>query len=488
MGVSMGRTIAILTAVVLFAGLATPALAQDGAAHAIDDFVSRTSDYLDDNLIFGKIRFRPSLTEKLIYDDNIWMNDHNEPETRGREDDWIISSRIGLMFLLPVNENYTKFFRRAEVTILDLSVDFQNYLDNTEVSSINYDVSTSIFGFLSDLTKTSGGKPYGFFYEVAADYSHVSNPLDLLERPLGPALLGIPIIPEVSRQDSELRWKEAHADVVAGWRGNMFDARVGYEYDWVRFDDEFYEQADHDMHTVKGEVGMNPSFQPQGRLFLKGKYSDLSYDKGVLNDAKIWEGRVGFEGPLFSKRLRFYVDGGIKYWDSQDTGGFTFTNAQDESEFRENPDTDDFTDPVWLGRVAFTPWEHRKTMFQLETGRDVGWSAISNYRVDTYVMFTVFDEIIPKKLDVDMAVSYSWHDPSDGPYRKLFEIGAGLTYHLVPQVDLYARYLFRNQRSSDEIAVTFVEPNSGGGLDSVTLRSDGDFYQNIFSLGFMIWF
>ena len=52
MGVLMGRMLAIFLAAVLTLGLAAPAFAQDGVAHAIDDFVSGGSDYFDNNLIF----------------------------------------------------------------------------------------------------------------------------------------------------------------------------------------------------------------------------------------------------------------------------------------------------------------------------------------------------------------------------------------------------------------------------------------------------
>jgi hypothetical protein len=96
----MGRTLAILSVAILIAGLAAPAYAQDGVAHEIDDFVSRTSASLDDNLILGKIRFSPRLDQKFIYDSNIWQNAPDEPETRGEVGDFISSTRIGLKFLL----------------------------------------------------------------------------------------------------------------------------------------------------------------------------------------------------------------------------------------------------------------------------------------------------------------------------------------------------------------------------------------------------
>ncbi len=483
-GVFMGRMLAVITAAVLMLGLATPAMAQDGAAHAIDDFVQRGSDFFDNNLIFGKIRISPRLDQRFIYDDNIWMNDASEPQTRGRQWDFISSTKVGLSFDLPVNEEYTKFFKRSKVRLLTYEADFMWYFRNTEVSDINHDIGTSLFAFLSDLTKASGGKPYGFFFDVNANYRIIMNPLDLIQRPLGPALTGDPTgIPLAIGETDRLQWKQANAEAYVGWRGNWLDIRAGYEFEWYEFKDDFYSQADHREHTFVGEIGWNPWFHPQGRIFLKGKYSDLEFKTGLLNGANIWDVRLGFEGPLFSKRFRWYLDGGVKDWENQADGGFVFRNAQGIPEFRSNPDDSDYSGFVGKGRVAFTPWQQRKTMFQLEVARDVNWSAIANYREDTYVMLTIFDELIPKKLDFDFVISYSKHDPSDGPYRHLFEVGAGLTYHLVPQVDLTMRYLFRNQRSFDEVSVTFVGPNGG----TTDLETNSKFHQNIFSVGFVVW-
>ena len=102
-------------------------------------------------------------------------------------------------------------------------------------------------------------------------------------------------------------------------------------------------------------------------------------------------------------------------------------------------------------------------------------------------MLTIFDELIPKKLDFDFVVSYTKMKPSEGPKRNLFEVGGGLTYHLVPQVDLTMRYLFRNQRSHDEVFVNFVGQTDSGQVGNITLESNASFVQNIFSVGFVIW-
>ena len=114
----------------------------------------------------------------------------------------------------------------------------------------------------------------------------------------------------------------------------------------------------------------------------------------------------------------------------------------------------------------------------------MNWSAISNYRVDHRVALTVFEELMPKKLDADATFAWSHHHPSEGPVRSLIEAGAGLTYHLFRQVDLTARYLFRSQVEEREISLATA--TAGGQV--VNIVTDGDFHQNVVSVGVAITF
>ena len=49
------------------------------------------------------------------------------------------------------------------------------------------------------------------------------------------------------------------------------------------------------------------------------------------------------------------------------------------------------------------------------------------------------------------------------------------------------RYLFRNQRSYDNVSVVFTESVGNGDVRTVTLVSNANFHQNIFSVGFVMW-
>ena len=52
--------LALLMMVATLLGAAAPAHAQDGILESIDEILGTASDYLDDNLLFGKFRFSPT--------------------------------------------------------------------------------------------------------------------------------------------------------------------------------------------------------------------------------------------------------------------------------------------------------------------------------------------------------------------------------------------------------------------------------------------
>jgi hypothetical protein len=499
----MGRTLGVLVAISFLLTGGGAAQAQDGVLDEIDKFLKGVTDELDNNLLFGKFRFTPRISQSFIYDDNIWQNDEHEGaylydenfgyirETRGREWDFISDSKIDLSLVLPVNPNFTKFFRRDHMVLLGYEVHFLEYMRRGETDAINQTIYTDLFGFFQDLFQWSVGNEQGFFFDAGAMYRDITNPLDIYERSLGAALVGIPDLPPILRQDSEIRWNEISAHATFGYRTNVWDVRAGYRFDYIDFSKDFYSQADQSGHTGMLEVGCAPPALGGARVFVRGEYTDLDFDEGLLNDAEIYDVRVGFDGSipsLFSRKLRFYLEAGVRIWDSEQTGSFEFRNSSGEVINRENPDTDDFAGFVWLARIVYQPWQEQQTRFQFETSRNVVWSAISNFRSDYRVELSAFHELLPRKLDVDATVSWSRYDPSDGPHRYMIEAGAGVRYHLLEQVTLFARYLFRNQRGRKELEITFIDPDAPGGPQQVDLRSDSDFHQNIFQVGIEITF
>jgi hypothetical protein len=462
----MRRTFVALGAFFILLGLAATASAQDGLLNSIQDYLDRTSNYLNDHRIGGKVKFSPYVAQRVIYDDNIWLNDKDEAGTRGRVWDVISDSTVQLALVLPVNREFSKMyeeiFGRSEVTLLSYRARFLEYARRGVTDSINQDIHTDLFGFLEDLLSL-GLEGRRMTFDVGAKYSDVSDPIDILVRDLN--LPGFPTRFLVNR----IRRRAIDAHATLGYRGNQFDAKVGYEFHWLDFNNDFFQQANLDSHTGWLEAGISPPFLGEKRAYARFTYKDLRFRKHLLNDARVMSLVLGVEGPLLSKKLRFVAEGGGLYWDSRNTGLLA--------------DDNDFRGAVGLVRVVYRPFSERNLRVQLEGRRWVDWSAISNYRVDNTATLTVFNEF-SKKLDADVTFSISHHSPSEGPIRTLYEAGAGVTYHLFKQVDVSARYLFRLQSSRREEVLSSVD-----GLGNVTtIRTDGDFYQSVFSLGVEIQF
>ena len=198
----MRRIFIGIIAVSLLLGMVSVASAQDAVLREMDSFLKKSSDSLDKNLLFGKLRFSPVFTQQFIFDDNIWMNDRHEgnmtPEgrqTRGRQWDFISSTALKLALDMKVNESYSKFFERGRITLIGVDVSYSEFFRHGGPDSFNYGFYTEIFGFLDffkDLFNLDLGKPEGFFLDLGAEYRDQSNPLDLQQRALGPALTGVP--------------------------------------------------------------------------------------------------------------------------------------------------------------------------------------------------------------------------------------------------------------------------------------------------------
>lgn len=462
----MRRAFAVVLVATFLLGAASSARAQDGLMGSIRDFLDRTSDKLDENRIAGKIRFSPYVAQRFVYDDNIWLNDKDEADTRGREDDLISDSTVRLGLVLPVNRQYSRMyeeiFGRDELTLLSYEARFLEYAHRSGTDSINQHIRTDLFGFLEDLGSI-GLEGRHWIFDVGAEYSDLSDPIDILVRDL--QLPGFP--PQFVLDEIRRRAVQAHAAI--GWRGNNLDAKVGYEFYWLDFANDFFQQANQVSHKGYAEVGFRPPGLEDKRVYLRVSYTDLHFREELLNDAGISEGVIGFEGSLISKKLQFVLEGGWLDW-NVDMSGL----LGDDNEYRGG---------VGLARVVYQPWAQRDLKFQIEGRRSVNWSAISNYRVDHAVTFTVFNSFTPK-LDGDLTLAWSHHVPSAGPIRTLYEAGVGVTYHLFKQVDLTARYLFRYQNEYREEFLTTADQFG----NPVQIQTNGDFYQNVFSVGVEITF
>lgn len=510
------RRTSIAAITLLAAG--APALAADSLSDSIEQFLQNTQTKLDETKIW-KFHIKPSLRESVIWTDNVFLNDDGEnnvqllsvtdkttkvvttnparldriaahmPEfndtaTEGRQSDFIIQSDLGLDFTIPVNPSYSKAFRvNDQMTLLGVHVKNQEYLDNNDLDNTSVTLRSDLFGFLSDLLNVSWGN--GFWVRARDDYSQLKDPLDTTIRQLRRDGLG------TIRTFRDFSRTENTANLDVGYNGNLVDVTVGYEHYQLLLQKAELRQAEHTRQNVHVEAGMPcPEWEAQ-RVFMRWDYWNYNFaradvydtDSGlsshseqILNDADVFRGVIGIEGPMISDKMAIRIENGYESWSPG-------------KEAPQGGDRNHFSKWVGLVRAAYSPWDEseRNTKFQLQYKRSVGYSAISNFNAEHDVRFSVFHEVMPKRLDADMTIAFTSTVPSNGPVRHLVEAGVGATYHMYKQFDVSLRYLIRHETTNKEI-----ETNSafekGNNLFQYRIQSNGAFVQNIVELAFLLHF
>ena len=322
-----------------------------------------------------------------------------------------------------------------------------------------------------------------------AEYNRITDPLDaqtLFLRDDGATSLA-------TFQDFER--DEKRAKFTTGYEGGQVDGKVAFEYYGLSLDDSEFSQADHLRYTYSSEVGTELPWWQEKRGFLNYEFRQYKFGRSdvldvngnrvgrtqVLNNGDVHRIVAGVEGALFTQRLTGRIEAGYIGWDARSDG--------------ESGDNNDYNGFAGGFRVAYKPFEERKTQFQIAYDRDLGYSTISNYNKKHDVVLSFIHDIIPNRLDGDASIAFTRTEPSDGPDRNLWELGLGLTYHLYEQLDVSFRYLMRYQDSKDEIKVTSafdLDANDGvpgpGRIVEYQLSSDGDFWQNILELGITLRF
>jgi opacity protein-like surface antigen len=442
------------------AAATAPEETSTGSGGGVEGWLNGVDESIDEVRIGGKVKLAFNFGQRVMYDDNIYLNAKNEPDTRGRVGSWVSDTVLGVAFLLPTNPDYSQFFKRDSITIFRYEFGYTAYFTDGGVNHPRHTFSTDLFSFFKDLFKVSG-EGSRFYFRIKNDLDFKTDPLDLKLRNL--SLIGLPVINDFQRLE---RW-ENRFDALVGYNGNRFKATISYRNEWFSFTDREFQQADHMEHIVPVRFGVAIPQHENKVVYLEGRYRNLNYRKDILNDAEVWEIVGGFEGSIISRRMTAVAEAGYSSWNSKDNG--------------LTADDSDYSGFIGLLRLVYRPWEERKLQFQLEAERRVQWSAIANYLVENRGELSVIYEFIPRRLEGDLTLAVRDQDESDGPSRTLWEVGLGVRYHLFKQVDLTARYLYRNQDSRNEIV--YVDPVTG-----VLRQTNGDFYQNVISVGIEVRF
>jgi hypothetical protein len=491
--------------------LTAPALAGESLSDSIEQFLSDAQKRVDETRVW-KFHVEPFLKQSVIYTDNVYLNDDNEnnvtltrvdgpgpititdpdalariaantpefanTESLGRLDDFILQTEFGGDLVLPVNDEYYNAFQRHAMTLLGGKVRVQEYLDRNELDNTSIFLHTDLFGFLNDILNREWGR--SFWVRVKDDYSKLKDPLDTEIRLLGQT--GI----ETVANFHDFGREENTFNFDTGWTGAKVDASVGYENYHLWLDDHELDQAQHTRHNLHGEIGSRVPGWEQQRAYLRYDLWEYRFDEApvvgldgtvsdqqVLNDATVQQTMLGVQGPMVSERTMIRAEAGYASW-NPDTNGL----AADDTAYHG-----------FMGRfqAVYKPWEDRDSRVSLEYYKSIDYSAISNYNLSHNALLQILHEFVPKRWVGDVSVAFTTTSPSDGPDRKLFEAGAGVTYHVFPQMDLTLRYVFRHQTAKNEI-VTNSAFARGGRVYEYSIVSDSAFVQNIVELGVLFQF
>ena len=459
------RTITILIAAVLLVSPSAyaereqeeEAVGSGGVHGTIQDYLDRADDAIDNFTIAGKVKLDVGWSMRCIYDDNIFLNNTNEPNTEGREGALIWETSLALGFHIPVNPEYVRWFDEDRITLLRYRIRVQEYVDRGDLDNLSHSFKSNIFSFLDNILNVKG-EAKNIYFQVRNDLDFVTDPLDLEVKNLN--AISLPTLKAVKELE---RWENRFAARV-GYSGNVPFGEIGYANELYSFKDDLFESADHMEHTFRVRAGAHVLEDKD--VYVEGRLRILDFDKRILNDAEVFEAVVGFDGIIISRKLKVNAEVGYVRWESSTNGA--------------TADDSDHEGAMGMLRAVFRPFPERNLQVQLEASRRLAWSAIANFRIDDTVMLSVVYEILPKRLDVDATAAISNHNESDGPDRTLLEGSVGLVYHLFKQVDVSLRYQMRRQNSWDELVIL-----AGPGL---VFASDGDFRQNIFSLGIDVQF
>jgi hypothetical protein len=487
------------------------ALAAESLSDSIEQFLANTQKTVDETRIW-KLHLRPAFKQSVIYTDNVYLNAEDEnpvtltgvfgpgnivitdpdrleqiaantPEfqdtaTKGRVGDFILQSELSTDFVLPVNQEYQDAFHRKAMTLLGAKVRVQEYLDENDLDNTSIFLHTDVFGFVNDLLNREWGR--SFWVRVKDDYSRLKDPLDTEIRLLQQT--GITTVADFQDFGRE----ENTFNFDTGWNGAKVDASAGYENYHLWLDDHELDQAEHVRHNFHGEIGSRVPGWEQQRAYLRYDFwqyhfaeapvlqSDGTFeDEQVLNDATVHQGALGVHGPMISHRTMFRAEAGYAYWDPHSDG-----LAADNNDYSG-----------FMGRFqgVYKPWDERNSKVSLEYYKSIDYSAISNFNLSHNSLLQIVHEFVPKRWEADVSLAFTTTAPSDGPKRKLFEAGAGVTYHAYPQMDITLRYVFRHQTASDEI-VTKSAFAQGARVFEYQVESQSDFVQNIVELGVLLHF
>lgn len=488
---------------------------------SLDDFMKRTGRKLEETRVVG-LRMRPYMSEEIAFSDNIFYQDRNEkivvddnPDgdatrafvsdgidndndgrvdepgeslaaPRGRVSDLVNNFTLGVDFEMPLNANLIPLLGDGETTLKVFGANLQSVQYITEPEgpdafnwNVRLDLPVLLNAIVRNLTRMEG-QSNAVYFRLEGDYSRVTDPLDVAKYQYKSTA---PSFNTIGSRDDFTR-EEWFGKATLGWKGSRFDAKASYRYYAFQVNDSQLDSADHNQQTLYGEVGYRPAASEHRYYGFVEKtvYDWKDRDPGnpaeVLRNYDMWRTGPGWEGPLFSKKVRGTAE---VYWIGQDI-------PNQGPPLPRGPDTlrRDFNEFHGMGgkaTAAYRPFTAKATTVQAEYKRELQWSVVAEHKiVDSGSLVLIHP--INEKLTAELMYSVTHDNVSHREKRLYQEAGIGLKYKLFAYTEASLRYTFRHMRSNGEPTTRYSDAIN----EPFLIQPNGDFFANVISLGINVNF
>ena len=482
---------------------------------SFDDFMRRMGRNIEETKFLGT-RLRPRLSVEVGVTDNVYYQDDDEvlvidddpdgngqafvgdgidndadglvdeageslAEPRGEVEEIFVNANLGVGFELALNSALLNAINRAgntmEIANIDLTLT-EYFKESDSPDAFNTNVGFDI-PFLLRINKDFNRNT--FYSRVEADYSNITDPLDVAVYQFDS------VNPEFNTvsERSDFTRTEWYGKGTLGWKGPVLDAKASARFYEMTLDDEDLQSADHTEFEVYGELGLTIR-NTEHRVFAFIEVTDYDFEDrgpgeevpGLRNFTKTRAGG-GWEGPAFSKKVRARLEGYSLTQDIEDDDVPPFP-IDPFSQPREFDSYDGFGG---LARITYRPFITKPTEIAVEYSKDLEWSVVADHKIVDYGNASLTHPI-NDRFSTQLQYSLTHENVSHRESRVYHEAGLRLNYKIAAFTEVFFQYTLRKMASSDEPIATYSDA-----VNQVFLvQADGDFLANIASVGVSVRF
>jgi hypothetical protein len=415
---------------------------------------------------------------------------------RGQVSEIVNIATAALALEMPLNPHLVRVFGdsltsgavqvfRASAT----SVEYMKHGDSPDAFNytLGFDLPILLNEALRNLLTVNAAR-HAFFFRLEGDYSRTTDPLDVAKFEVRSSA---PTFVKFAERNTFER-VEWYAQATVGWQSPVWDTFLRGKHYRFRVNDSTLDSADHRQSTLYHELGYTIP-NSEHRVFTIFEYTDFGFDARTatatalaksgdvttLRDFERYRTGLGWEGPLFSKKIRARAEG---YWIA------TEVDDNRKQPYRIKPDGTPRTyDEVHLVggsfRAAYRPYASKSTQLQVEYSRLVTWSVVAENKIVDRGSISLTHPL-SERLTGQIKYTVEAENVAHAAKRTFEEVGLGLRYRIFSYTDLTAEYTFRRMRSRSEHTTDFADRFN----EVYSVRADGDFRANIITLGITVAF